>query len=638
MKLKGISIFEQHVDKIVIGVAALAFVVIVGLQVLGGNSVKLESRDVAVGDVDRILSEKADALGSKLGDSAPLPVPQFADNLPLLSQKFESRLQNPMSVDSPALRYPQTYVLAAPSEELRGDVWYHQPRLEMAKMLPGVTQSADALADGVVESNPELAARFPNGQTPHDIIWATPAAAVPVGQYLAQLHAAEAASNPPRAQIPTPWYSDTLSVFDVVFERSEKRSDGSWTEPVMVKNLEPNFALRPYIDASVDSVRKDWMIAQTSDQKTQQLILQPPFYETKNEAFTPPSLDAKPQDTLDPSLGEVARLQRREKSLLDEIGREEKRLEGMGGPLEEQPKDPKNPDRGGRDKPPAQKSDPGGMGGSGGFGFNPGNAGPKGEDPKAKNKEASDKARIALTKKIKRKKESLERIQKQLADKGVSVQSATPEKAASIEINVNRDPVVVAWAHDIDVEPGKVYRYRCRVRIFNPFFARTRQLVKEQATLADRVVMESPPSDWSEEVEITPPVRFFITQASPSSEKNELGTALVEVYRLYDGQRRLREFRVQVGDRIGGLVKAKSSKSDTPPQSDIDFSTEWVVVDILNDLSASAGDQLNAESSGIVLVKRIGTNETIAIRSPVVDAANPERERLKIQAEEAEGS
>ena len=39
---------------------------------------------------------------------------------------------------------------------------------------------------------------------------------------------------------------------------------------------------------------------------------------------------------------------------------------------------------------------------------------------------------------------------------------------------------MLVWTHDLSVEPGATYRYRCRVFLYNPLFARSRQLLEAQ--------------------------------------------------------------------------------------------------------------------------------------------------------------
>jgi hypothetical protein len=69
MKLKGINKFEQHLEKIVLGVSVLGLLAIVGWQFLSPPSFKLGSRSVPAGEVDALLEAKANALQARLSDS-----------------------------------------------------------------------------------------------------------------------------------------------------------------------------------------------------------------------------------------------------------------------------------------------------------------------------------------------------------------------------------------------------------------------------------------------------------------------------------------------------------------------------------------------------------------------------------------
>ena len=70
MKTKGISIWEQHIQWIVLGLAVVAFVAFTTKQFVGEpNAVSMGGRQVAPGEVDRLLEEDAERLAARL---APL--------------------------------------------------------------------------------------------------------------------------------------------------------------------------------------------------------------------------------------------------------------------------------------------------------------------------------------------------------------------------------------------------------------------------------------------------------------------------------------------------------------------------------------------------------------------------------------
>ena len=127
------------------------------------------------------------------------------------------------------------------------------------------------------------------------------------------------------------------------------------------------------------------------------------------------------------------------------------------------------------------------------------------------------------------------------------------------------------WVHDIDVVPGRIYRYRFILRLYNPFFAKTLSLVEEQHDLAESLTVDSAISEWSAPIEIDPFVRYEIARAVPAgygtaSGSMGLGQVEAKVTRFYDGQDWVRTFIVQPGDQIGGL---RSVMLETEAEEDL---------------------------------------------------------------------
>src|SRR5262245_22167108 len=101
MKTKGIPIWEQYLEHIVLGVALLVLVGFTAMQFIGSpNSVEVAgSGNVGPADVDHLLEAKAQEIGGKIGDevvalSAPTPV------LPAFEEKKRASI-----TPRPALQY-----------------------------------------------------------------------------------------------------------------------------------------------------------------------------------------------------------------------------------------------------------------------------------------------------------------------------------------------------------------------------------------------------------------------------------------------------------------------------------------------------------------------------------------------------
>lgn len=73
------------------------------------------------------------------------------------------------------------------------------------------------------------------------------------------------------------------------------------------------------------------------------------------------------------------------------------------------------------------------------------------------------------------------------------------------------------WLTDITVKPGETYQYRLRVVAFNEYAGRVGLL--RSAEDAGRVLIEGQWSDWSEPITVTPSVRMFFTDAPDGGNK-----------------------------------------------------------------------------------------------------------------------
>lgn len=106
------------------------------------------------------------------------------------------------------------------------------------------------------------------------------------------------------------------------------------------------------------------------------------------------------------------------------------------------------------------------------------------------------------------------------------------------------EPIIV-WAHDLTVEPGRIYRYQIVVAVRNPFFQR-RRVVKSQLHLTKQHSLESKPSRWTDAIETFHKTYFYLVD---DGNQNEGG--IVEMYRRFNGGWQRKESSVRVGEPIG---------------------------------------------------------------------------------------
>ena len=119
-----------------------------------------------------------------------------------------------------------------------------------------------------------------------------------------------------------------------------------------------------------------------------------------------------------------------------------------------------------------------------------------------------------------------------------------------------QDKPVLIWAFDDTAEPGKVYRYRIRVGVFNPV-AGTGQLVERDMDKKNQVILWSRFSEVPEPVSIPRMVYLFA-----KSVQDKTMTATVEVARYKLGYWRTEDFQVRPGESIGKSVEPKDPERE----------------------------------------------------------------------------
>lgn len=650
MKLKGINIIEQHVEKLVLGLAVVGLLGVAAWQFIGHpNRVQLGGKTVDPGEVDQILKDRADRIAAKLGDDARPDDDSFAQPAPRVLGDFEKSLAGGVSTTDQLARLGPGLGSRLLPIDLGADTWYFEPQIEKPAILAEVVQTADALTPEVVAQYPELAARFPSPTAPKDIVWTTPAAIIDPRALREEMRRSNTTGTPPRMQIPTPWYNDTLIAIDVEFEREELLADGSYGSRVKVDPIPGQTTFRPRLQGQPDAQLRNDLMARLSDKAVQAALLQPDFLPTRNDSFVPPAM---------PNAGSAPVENEQARQYADMLGRlksehtrKTNELTKLGGPLVEPPKDNEKERNRGKDEGNEEGGERGGRGGGalpppgggGGLGGNvPGGKGSRGGEGTGPNSDASKKRRINLTK-------ELAKLDERIVSTEAALKEIAPDAVvggdASASVDLAGDEPVLVWCHDIGVEPGRTYRYRSVLRLYNPFFARSRQLVKEQTRLSDAIGLDSKVSEWSDPVEVTPPVVFFLTRANPGEGQLGLGTVRAEVYRLHDGRWRREEFTIAPGDRIGrpseGSRLPRESGDAAQAAAEIDFSTDWYVLDIVEDQTADRRGLAEGQKGAIVVLGKLGGGRT-ELRDPQQDVNSEDRRRLnrdwKLSAAPADGS
>lgn len=611
MKTKGIPIWEQYLEHIVLGVAFLVLVGFTAMQFIGSpNAVEVVGvGKVGPGEIDRILEVKAQEIsGSIQQDAVKLP-----DPAPVLA-KFAERKDAPVS-PKPVLQYafgPKISPVASEALPI-ADRLFVVPSIA-APFDPILQQYFDTLNEETVSEFPELAKVLPS-TAPYDITWITAAAKFNAAEVLKQF-----GSVGPNGEAPLPprWYENTVFFIDVRIEREELVA-GKWQQSTLLEPIPGQLTFRPHITGRVDAAMRDQILGHVSTPVGRNAVIRPEFYTGAAAAWAPPSDEE--QVVTAATEEELAILDLKAKLARDrkELERVQKRFTELGCPAEEPPKQ-----EGPKPGAPAPPRTGGGAGGGEGFGSGGGRqvGGPAKPATPTNERECR-----GLRNKLKRLKEQVERVEGELAKR----EAAAPAKDEIQADEPERLDDLLIWGHDINIQPGRTYRYRFVVEIFNPLFLRGNELLPAQRHLAEQFTLASAASEWSAPIVADPPLRLFVTNAKPvGTALGQLpaGTASAEVFRFRDGRWWQESFTVQPGERIGG-VKGR--------QSTIDYSTDWFVLDVLPDISADQ-NELAQGLGAIVLLQSLSEDGVTQTRMPRMDASDPERAYLRQEVQAAKSA
>ncbi len=613
MKTKGITVWEKHAEKFVLAIAFVAAIGFSAMQFIGEpNAVSTSAGEIAPGDIDQVLQERADQLLALLRDDAPAgveipyPILGFDD---LLAQRDRSL--------TPEAVLPPFQMALAPSVVGVGIGKSLKLSVPVVKKPDRVAvgQYAEALADGVVELYPDLQERFRPGE-PHDMVYATIRARFDLAD-LRREFLGEGQTD--AARIPSSWYNDRPEhIVDVLINR-EEYVDGQWTDPVTLETIPGQVSVRREISGELFAKLRDDVLDRLSDPAYQFAVIQPPFYETRSDDWTVPEW----HDAGAPVDDDAARIRiLRNRLSQQDATRAEliDQLKDAGGSMDDEREEDRGsgPPRGGgtgrRAPPGGGKRAPPGSGS--GFGESSGPKTGRRQGGDSDPREDKEKLIKRLKREIRRTDRSIMKTERDLRALGADpdAQEAQDDPFAALE----SDEILV-WGHDLTVKPGKTYRYRVTVSVYNPFFGKKRSLVDDQQSLAEVFVLNSEPSEWSGPVRIHSLRRVFITSATKGGPGVQVfGRAMVEVYLFYDGVQRMEKFSVTPGAAIGGV------------KDGIDFGTRLFVLDIVQDIKAGERNRgPDARGAVRVLLQDLDDPQRLELRDPRIEETDPDRLRLR---------
>ena len=616
--MKGIHPLERHFEKLILALVALGLLAWVGADLMGvtAETVKMGGKQVTLDEIGETLGKRASKLGENQR-STESPI-QFGavpagEGIKSVNSKYSAPVAGtePLPASGPALASK-----LFKQQQGGQNTWYHQPTFGSVTMASPIAQSEGAVAADLAKTDPKLAkaleARPGWSKTDRNVIWTTPTATLNLKAIREELARAEATANPPKEAIPASWRNSGLYLVDVVFERQKMQSDGSWGATEIVEPLPGQPTFRGQTITSPGKVFE----AMRADKTMQTRILQPAFFKLErgnaSEVTKPAAAAGESKEITD----KRAALDKKQKELTDK----EEALTKAGGEYYDKDKPDDSSKKKGKK---GDKGDSGTVGGGGGPGGGGGGSGiggrPPGDGESDPNSPKAIVKRKRLTGERDKLKDEAARITKELsALTGTKVSTDKPAEAAAAS-GVNVDDSMQVWAHDIAVQPGATYRYRCSVAVLNPFLGRKRQLVEAQQPLDAQFQILTQASQWSE-VAVNAPYAFYAVDAYPPDGIGSLGSAQLEVFRLIDGVWRSHKFAIEPGDAIGRQVKLDEGAGDA------DFDAGWYVVAVMDDLAAQSRDA-RSKPTLVVVARRDG--QTIEIRSPQADQSSEQRRKLQ---------
>ncbi|MBP9025192.1 MAG: hypothetical protein KBH81_03495 [Phycisphaerae bacterium] len=554
----SVNIFEQHVEKITLGLAAVFLLLMVYLyMVRSPNRVSYGNQKLAPAELTEAIQRDTEAL-KKAMSNAPAVDTDVPDYSAQLLEQHSAGLFKRQAGQEPLVpdRLPWAADFGLPIPNLAEEQEEGQSDIALVPPLAPTAPVSRAGRNLVIRERSSLT------QTSEDDEGGPASEAVELPWVTVAAYFDRAAQQDAMTKAGYATYLSKIYIAGVDVQRQELLADGNYSE---WQDVTPSMAMpqvgtpAPEIDANSGVlINRDALNNVFATIKANQAsICQPPFYRIEaGEEWRMPPLDGYPDADGPKTAAKGAKQPSKE--------------DGRKGPIKVDP----NPvdDKTARDKATQalKRAEDAYRSGQD-------DAALQAAEEVLGNKAATARARNRA-RAIRR---SVRLMEKQ---KGASAKPAFPvqtRKEGSQEANLVAHPddpnKVAVWFHDDTVESGKSYRYRLRVNLWNRYLGKFAALKdREQAKLP--VLL----GDWSlpgEPVTVPPAAYFFVTSAPPGKD-----TVGVTVYKWHKGERVSKIFYVGVGDLIGQVQEGETGILDRetlqPTRESVDYSTGALVLDL----------------------------------------------------------
>lgn len=523
MKVKGISPIEQNVEKIVLGVAGVALLAVVAMQLLGGSTVEVKQGERRpIDQAYTPVREAARSLTAQMTEESPrLPDAPVVD----LLGEYRGRAARPVAVRPQIAPLGPRMALsagAAPVEAPVGDALYAAIRVP-APTTPSAHAFRSTLDPVQVTRNPALAAIVPASQ-PYDKAAVTVETTFDGRAFQAMLRADPDGDAGPIRPIPLRWWQDGLEIVAVHAERQVRRSDGTWSEPDAVRPRpgQINLLELPDGDGQFNPVTIRTVIA--SARQLSRQVQRPDYLRViAGPQWMPPSAAATVAQ-IESRRTEIDRLRASRRDIERQLRIQEANLERDGGG--------------------------GGQVAPGG-----GHDAPRQPQRPATQPAQVDPAIVAIRNRIANLNNELTRNETALRNLGVGLDGKPLQTWGENEDLASSLPplenaAVRLWVHDLHAQPGSTYRYRIRVVMNNPFFGNAAALLPDQQSLAAEPFLHGEWSAWSPATSVEQDRYYFVTAANTRDSLGAAPRAQAEVFQFYYGFWRRGTASLSAGDLV----------------------------------------------------------------------------------------
>jgi len=551
-----LSILENHVEKIVLGiVGVICFWLLITQVLFSPNQVKYDNRTFSPGEIDSYINEKAQKLLEQL-EVEPQSKESYQPRLDNYAALMES------SVRDISINHSLPYVMYVARDVKKKGI-YSLPEIGDVNNLEAHHIRAVAYVP-TEEITPESPYSEETSE-PNDVDLVTVEGHFDIGRLREEFNRKFAGEDVAKQEWRDPCLAEP--VFAAVdLQRQEQIQEDKWGAWERVPRL--GLSGQEKLFAIIENVNDlpaggiELRLHRYNNSTVQAEVLQPEAYQiaSADEAWFPPSLYA------DYSQYQREEEIRKRKEEMETRREEEKKIREER--LEKRGIEPRERDRGDRESesetgvPPELLEMMGGISG--------------GSDRLAKRRERREEERSQRGE-TQEEEKTLDDIYKSLDD----IMIGKEIKLSEVEKTIN------FWAHDDTAEPGHSYRYRIRIGVFNPI-AGTDQLSEAEKERDGQVILWS---DFSEPTEVLLiPKRMYVFPL----DIQEMSKALtVQVSRYELGYWYTHDFTINQGDAIGKPMepqldedseeeeeeKGKESEEELELPSVVDYATGLVYVD-----------------------------------------------------------